>query len=230
MQEESPPQPLKHLNDKNNSKSVYQPERKGVVASDSVYRGGHHSLSAHSDSQNIQWAVSKTKIAETPQKEAEGSAPKNLYLHKEEVTYMQEESPPQPLKHLNDKNNSKSVYQPERKGVVASDSVYRGGHHSLSAHSDSQNIQWAVSKTKIEETPQKKAEASATKNLYLHKEEVTYMQEESLQSLKVETKGQISEEKGSKNSTSIGDSGHSVQEAGLSLLIFVHLRKDLLSC
>ncbi|KAK2653492.1 hypothetical protein Ddye_013348 [Dipteronia dyeriana] len=40
------------------------------------------------------------------------------------------------------------------------------------------------------------------------------MQEESLPLLKVETKGQTSEEKGSKNSTSIGDSGHSVQEAG----------------
>ncbi|KAK3220574.1 hypothetical protein Dsin_014544 [Dipteronia sinensis] len=178
-QEESPPQQLKHLNDQNNLKSVFQPERKGVVALDSVYRGGQRSLSAHSDSQNIQWAVRKTKIAETPQKEAEGSATKNLYLPKEEVTYMQEESPPQPLKHLNDKNNSKSVYQPERKGVVASDSVYRGGHRSLSAHSDSQNIQWAVSKTKIAETPQKEVEGSETKNLYLHKEEVTYMQEES---------------------------------------------------
>ncbi|KAK4837143.1 hypothetical protein QYF36_003141 [Acer negundo] len=217
MQEESPPQPLKHLNDKNNSKSVYQPESKDVVDSDSVYSGVHHSLSAHSDSQNIQRGVGRIKIAETPQKEAEGSATKNLYLHKEEVTCMQEESPPQPLKHLNDKNNSKSVYQPESNDVVDSDSVYRGDHHSLSAHSDSQNLKQGVGRIKIAETPQKEAEGSATKNLYLHKEEVTYKQEESLQSLKVETKGQTSEEKGSKNSTCIGDSGHSVQEAGFKL-------------
>ncbi|KAK4839107.1 hypothetical protein QYF36_019191 [Acer negundo] len=212
-----------------------QPESKGAVASDSVYRGDHHSLSAHSDSQNIQWGVSRLKIEETPQKEAEGSATKNLYLHKEELTHMQEESP-QLLKHLNDK---KLEYQPkskrpdlipnsveaegshkknlEIKDVVASDSVYGGYQYSLSAHFYSLNIQQGVGGIKNAETPQKQAEGSATKNLYLHKEKVTYMQEESPQQLKVGTKGQTSEEKGSKISTCIGDSGHSVQEAGFKL-------------
>ncbi|KAK2653491.1 hypothetical protein Ddye_013347 [Dipteronia dyeriana] len=83
----------KNLNDIYNSNLVYQPKRPDVIsnsmrkkqpeskdtlASDSVYRGHRHSLSAHSDSQNVQQGVGRIKIAETPQKEVEGSASKNF--------------------------------------------------------------------------------------------------------------------------------------------------------
>ncbi|KAK2650939.1 hypothetical protein Ddye_018428 [Dipteronia dyeriana] len=101
MQEESP-QLMKHINDKNNPKLVYQPkskrpdlisnsveaegshkkhpEIKDVVASDSVYGGYQYSLSAHFYSPNIQQGVGGIKNAETPQKQAEGSATKKSVL------------------------------------------------------------------------------------------------------------------------------------------------------
>ncbi|KAL5755497.1 hypothetical protein ACOSQ2_020243 [Xanthoceras sorbifolium] len=116
-------------------------------------------------------------------------------------------------KHFNDKHTSNLVYQPKKPDVLSNsveaegshkkqpesqDAVASGGdHQSSSVHSDSQNIHWGVSKMNIAETPQKEAESSATKNIdYLRKEEVTCMQEESPQPLKVDTKGQTSLEKG----------------------------------